>query len=248
MNVRAAATSVFAFILLAMASGLISANVRKFADKHGLDNFLVRWTEKLRWERLRGLWWVWLIFGLTGGIALTPWLPGLIDVAPQPQPVPQRSASEYAPFQWFWEQAFLGGSGGSNTGGKFFFTQFGLPARNTSDHEVEFNEAYIVSGITGDKVDVTISTRADGWIRPKDANPIPAKTSFHVQAIFGGQTGNGIPENDFLKEWREFTFVAYYNGREYRKAFDQEWVDVQEDRQHHDQWNYSRVTKKPPSN
>jgi hypothetical protein len=57
MIVRAAATLVFGFIgfiLLVMASGLISANVQKLADKHGWDNFLVRWTEKLRWERLRG--------------------------------------------------------------------------------------------------------------------------------------------------------------------------------------------------
>jgi hypothetical protein len=78
MNIRAAATSVFVFILLAMASGLISANVRKLADKHGWDNFLVRCTEKLRWERLRGLWWLWSIFGLSGGVALTLWLTPLI--------------------------------------------------------------------------------------------------------------------------------------------------------------------------
>jgi hypothetical protein len=70
MNLRAAATSVFGFILLAMASGLISANVRKLADRHGWDNFLVRWAEELRWERLRSLWWLWLIFGLSGGVAL----------------------------------------------------------------------------------------------------------------------------------------------------------------------------------
>jgi hypothetical protein len=74
MNVRAVATSVFGFIVLAMVSALISANVRKLADKHGRDNFLVRWTEKSRWERLRGLWWLWSIFGLSGGIALTLWV------------------------------------------------------------------------------------------------------------------------------------------------------------------------------
>jgi len=237
MNLRAVATSVFVFILLAMAT----ANVRKFADKHGWDNLLVRCIEILPWERLRGLWWLWSIFGLSGGVALTLWLPGLIDV-------PQRVALEYAPFQWDWEQAFLGGYSGSNTGGKFFYRQFGLPARNTSDHEVELNDAYIVSAITGEKVDVTIGTRADGWIRPKDANPIPANSTFHVQVIFHGKTDNGIPEEEFLKEWREFTFVAYYNGREYRKLFTRDWVDAQEDRQHHDQWNYSRVTKKSSSN
>jgi hypothetical protein len=80
MNLRAAATSVFVFILLAMASGLISANVRKLVDKHGWDNFLVRWTEELRWERLRRLWWLWSIFGLSGGVALALWLTPLITV------------------------------------------------------------------------------------------------------------------------------------------------------------------------
>lgn len=60
MTLRVAATLLFAlivFIVPAMATGLISANVRKLADKHGWDNFLVRWTERLSWERVRGLWW-----------------------------------------------------------------------------------------------------------------------------------------------------------------------------------------------
>jgi hypothetical protein len=80
MNVRAAATSVFGFIFLAIVSGLISANVRKLADKHGWDNFLVRWTEKLRWERLCGLWWLWSLFGLTGGVALALWLSPFLNI------------------------------------------------------------------------------------------------------------------------------------------------------------------------
>lgn len=81
MNLRISATLVFGgigFILSALASGLISANVRKLADKHGWDNFLVHWTEKLRWERLRALWWLWSIFGLSGGFALALWLSPLL--------------------------------------------------------------------------------------------------------------------------------------------------------------------------
>jgi hypothetical protein len=71
------ATSVFGvltFAVSAMATGLISANVRKLADKNGWDNFLVRGTDKLRWERVRGLWWLWSIFGLSGGVALALWV------------------------------------------------------------------------------------------------------------------------------------------------------------------------------
>jgi hypothetical protein len=83
MNIRNAATLVFGvilFILTAMATGFISANVRKLADKHGWDNFLIRWTEKLRWERLRRPWWLWsLLFHYELG---RPWslaLPELPD-------------------------------------------------------------------------------------------------------------------------------------------------------------------------
>lgn len=77
MALRAAANSVFGvliFVILAMATGLISANVRKLADKYGWDNVLVHGTDKLRWERVRTLWWLWSIFGLSGGITLALWL------------------------------------------------------------------------------------------------------------------------------------------------------------------------------
>jgi hypothetical protein len=77
MSLRVVANSVFGiltFVVLAMATGLISANVRKLADKHAWDNFLVRGTDKLRWERVRGLWWLWSIFGLSGGVALALWV------------------------------------------------------------------------------------------------------------------------------------------------------------------------------
>ena len=77
MTLRAAATLLFAlisFIVLNMATGLISANVRKLADKYGWDNFLVRWAERMSWERLRGLWWLWTILGLSGGVAFALWL------------------------------------------------------------------------------------------------------------------------------------------------------------------------------
>jgi len=78
MSLRVVATALFGFIVTAIASALISANVRKLADKHGWDNFLVRWTERFRWERLRGVWWLWSIFGLSGSVVLALWLTPLI--------------------------------------------------------------------------------------------------------------------------------------------------------------------------
>jgi hypothetical protein len=45
--------------------------------------YFAGWDE-WRWERLRGLWWLWSIFGLSGGIALALWLIPLIT-GPQPE-------------------------------------------------------------------------------------------------------------------------------------------------------------------
>jgi hypothetical protein len=40
-------------------------------------------SEDWRWERLRGIWWLWTIFGLSAGAALVLWLTPLL-VSPQP--------------------------------------------------------------------------------------------------------------------------------------------------------------------
>ena len=41
---------------------------------HWWDALPDQWRDELRWERLRRLWWLWTIFGLTGGVALALWL------------------------------------------------------------------------------------------------------------------------------------------------------------------------------
>jgi hypothetical protein len=90
LPIRAVATWIFGFILAAIVTAFISANVRELARQRGWDTFLVRWwdalppqlRDALRWERLRGLWWLWAIFGLSGGVTLALWLIPLIVAAP----------------------------------------------------------------------------------------------------------------------------------------------------------------------
>ena len=91
MTIRAVATWLFGFIAAAIVTAFISANVRELARQRGWDTFLVhwwdalpdQWRDELRWERLRRLWWLWSIFGLSGGVALALWLTPLL-VPPVP--------------------------------------------------------------------------------------------------------------------------------------------------------------------
>src|SRR5437899_2743998 len=43
----------------------------------GIAAYFVGWNE-WRWERLRALWWLWSIIGLSGGVALVLWLTPLL--------------------------------------------------------------------------------------------------------------------------------------------------------------------------
>jgi hypothetical protein len=97
--VRAVATSLFG-ILIFIVGAFASANVRKFASERGWDNGLVRlWDtlpeklrDELRWQRLRGPWWLWAIFGLSCGVALALWLAPLFAGPPTIIAGPQAGA------------------------------------------------------------------------------------------------------------------------------------------------------------
>jgi hypothetical protein len=75
---RGIATAVFGFLFLAVISALISANIRIFAAKRGLDTYLDEFVEHPRvaaflrvligwchrmiagWQPLQRRWWLWL--------------------------------------------------------------------------------------------------------------------------------------------------------------------------------------------
>jgi hypothetical protein len=53
-------------------------NLKELWKQKGWTTFFIRWWEKWRhklcWQRVRGLWWLWLIFGLSGGGTLMLWV------------------------------------------------------------------------------------------------------------------------------------------------------------------------------
>jgi hypothetical protein len=89
-------TSIFGILATCFVLAL-SENFKELLKQRGATTFLVRlwdalpkkWRDEWRWELLRGLWWLWSIFGLSGGVALALWLTPLTA---DPRPLPRRVA------------------------------------------------------------------------------------------------------------------------------------------------------------
>jgi hypothetical protein len=81
MEFRTVVTWIFG-VLLAGGLWAITQNFNELLKRWGgntllvriLDSVLPQWPQRLSWRCLRELWWLWWIFGLTGGIALALWL------------------------------------------------------------------------------------------------------------------------------------------------------------------------------
>jgi hypothetical protein len=76
-TIQTSSIAIASFIFLGICSGLISANVRRLAGEKGWDAwFLKVWNSTPEWGRkmlagwapLRQLWWLWFVFGLSGGL------------------------------------------------------------------------------------------------------------------------------------------------------------------------------------
>jgi hypothetical protein len=69
--------------LLAALGVVFKENLKELTNQWGWNKFFVRWWQqwrhKLSWLHLRGLWWLWSIFGLIGGVALTLWLTPVLN-------------------------------------------------------------------------------------------------------------------------------------------------------------------------
>lgn len=65
-------------------------------------------------------------------------------------------------------------------------------------------DGHVTSNITGQKIPLTME-----GMRPDETNGIPAGCRFFVQALFrdGATDHEGLVEERFMAEWRDFTFV-----------------------------------------
>ena len=96
-------TSIFG-ILTASFVLAFNENIKELLKQRGAHTILVRFLDALpeklqdkwRWERVRGLWWLWAIFGLSGGVTLSLWLSPLLlspSFIPPPPVIAQNPTS-----------------------------------------------------------------------------------------------------------------------------------------------------------
>jgi hypothetical protein len=100
---------------------------------------------------------------------------------------------------------------------------------NIGSEEITLTDIYIVSGVTGQRIDLLVEARQDNQTailaRPKDINPIPPKADFRVSTAELNGT-QGIPEADFMRDWGTIIFVAEYDGQKHRITFGRSAIEA----------------------
>jgi hypothetical protein len=78
--------SIVSGLLLTFFGLLFQENLKELFKSWGWNAFFIRYWQRWRpihWAKLRGLWWLWSIFGTSGGIALGLWLSPVVLGPPQ---------------------------------------------------------------------------------------------------------------------------------------------------------------------
>jgi len=107
-------------------------------------------------------------------------------------------------------------------------TAFDIQGKNLGDEEVQLTAAYLISGLDGTKLPITINSLPDGWIELTDAGPVPARANFALHTSFAQKDQKALSEADFLKRWSHFSVVIQAGDEkirhEIREADVLEWI------------------------
>lgn len=107
---------------------------------------------------------------------------------------------------------------------------------NKSKSDILKISGYVQSNITGKQLPLTME-----GMRPEEANGVPANCRFFIQALFRDPAApcEGIIEEKFLEEWRDFTFFFTADGKLQKYHFGSKEVVGRIN-------DFSRPLKKPP--
>lgn len=102
--------------------------------------------------------------------------------------------------------------------GTIYAHTIGIVGKNIGAEDVQLDNIYIVSDITGTRVDLKVQIPNEGTIPAKDTNPIPADAFIQLSSDEFNPTV-GVSEKDFLRDWGAISFVAEYGGQKHQTSF-----------------------------
>jgi hypothetical protein len=121
------------------------------------------------------------------------------------------------PVSWFSDSQLFIASGGPPNGSQVH----GILVMGESTATTAMKEAYLVSGLTGHKLNLKANVHSVGAYFPVDRVDIPAGAPVQLDLIFDPP----IPLKDFMDQWGKFRFtVVYADGASYEREYDEAYV------------------------
>jgi hypothetical protein len=87
-------------------------------------------------------------------------------------------------------------------------------------YPVELKDAYLISQITGEKMQLMLEAGKEGRILPRDANPIPPELPFWLDAKFE----KPMDALQLLSQWGKVLFVMQYDDKKREITFDENYM------------------------
>jgi hypothetical protein len=226
-------------VLMAVIVLVLTENFKELIKQRGGNTLLVRWLDRLpkswqnwlSWQRLHGLWWLWLVFGVSGGFAISLWLTPFLSLGSS---IHSEEPSTGIRDHHHGSTTFKGLAGMQwgltgpapiylySSADDIYVTDFFIRGMNVTNNEIKIDDIFILSGMTSKRLPMLINVD-NYWIAIDKINPIPPHAEFDLRATLDNSS-RGIPMTKFLKEWGTFSFVARYSGTEFKADFDQQAV------------------------
>lgn len=126
------------------------------------------------------------------------------------------------PLQW---DDHFGIEYSAQSNGQVFMSTFIVNGTNRSEREVAVDDLYFVSGTTGKRLDLVVCAGPnDGFLHPRDINPVPPGATLTARAEFNNPVG--LLPKELVDQWGEILFYAVYEGKKHLKTFDRKAVEA----------------------
>jgi hypothetical protein len=109
--------------------------------------------------------------------------------------------------------------------GTIYAHTIGIVGKNIGAESIQLDDIYIVSEITGARIDLKVQIPNEGTIAPNETNPIPPDAFIQLSSDEFNPTA-GVSEKDFLRDWGAISFVAEYGGRKHQTSFGHATVEA----------------------